>query len=87
MPDDELPFILVKKVEQSVYGVQHALISPQRGKIILSVNAAPVFSESGEFDGAVMVLDDVTLRLEAERKLQAALDEKDFLMKELNHQG
>ena len=85
MPDDELPFSLVKKAEQSVYGVQHALISPQRGKIILSVNAAPVFSESGEFDGAVMVLDDVTLRLEAERKLKAALDEKDFLMKELNH--
>ncbi len=85
MTEDELPFALVQDTGRPVYGMQHVYFDSQDRRKVLSVNAVPVFSESSEFDGAVMALEDITMRVEAEGKLQSALDEKDFLMKEINH--
>ncbi len=43
------------------------------------------YNNHGQFDGAVYIQSDVTERKQQENQLKAALKEKDYLMKELNH--
>lgn len=51
----------------------------------METKARLFYDSSGEFDGAVYVQSDVTKRKLQEQQLKATLQEKDDLMKELNH--
>ena len=64
-PDEQLPFRQVATTKQPVYGVQHAIEWTDGKRILLSINAAPLFTNSGEFDGMVATLDDITERKRA----------------------
>ena len=70
-PDEALAFRQVMASGKPVYGVRHAIETSDGRRILLSVNAAPVFAESGELDGMVTAIEDVTERYEAERELSA----------------
>lgn len=59
-PDEGLPFRQVMRTGQAVYGIRHALEHPDGQRILLSVNAAPLFNESGDLDGMVAMVADVT---------------------------
>ena len=67
--EKELPFTRVMETQKPVYYVQHAIIWPDGRRVLLSINAAPIFNESGKLDGIVASISDITehKRLEAER--------------------
>ena len=69
VPDEDLPFQRVLSTSQAVYGMRHTLERPDGQRVLLSINAAPLFSETGEFDGMVAAVDDITDRKRAEEAL------------------
>jgi PAS domain S-box-containing protein len=69
-PDDQLPFELVKKSGKSVFGIKHSLVWPDGKKVLLSINATPLLDRSGNFNGMVSALVDITERKQAEESLQ-----------------
>jgi len=69
-PDKDLPFQRVMTTSQPVFDVRHAIEWPSKKRILLSINAAPLFDESGKFDGMVATVEDITERVRTERELQ-----------------
>jgi PAS domain S-box-containing protein len=68
--EDELPFKLVESTGRAAYGVRYAIQRPTGERVLLSANAAPLFTESGEFDGIVAAIEDVTELTRAEEALR-----------------
>jgi PAS domain S-box-containing protein len=70
LPDDELPFRRVMATHEPVYDVRHAIAWPDDKRVWLSINAAPLLNESGQLEGMVASLTDITenRRREEERK-------------------
>ncbi len=67
-PEDELPFSRVMTTRQEVREVRHAIERPDGRRVLLSVNAAPIFRKDGEIDGVVAAIEDVTDLVRAEEK-------------------
>ena len=67
-PPDKLPFALVKRTGNAVYGVEHTIEFPDGTRALLSINAAPLYDEHGNFDGMVAVIEDITARKQGRRK-------------------
>ncbi len=68
-PDDQLPFSRVKATGKPVRDVQHAIQWPDGRRVLLSVNAAPLFDQSGQFDGMIASIEDITERKQAEMEM------------------
>jgi PAS domain S-box-containing protein len=84
-PDDELPFRCVMTTGQPVFDVGHAIEWPDGRRVLLSINAAPLFDSAGQLDGIVASIADVTERKraeealrESEAQLRAVLDATPF---------
>lgn len=93
IPDDELPFTRVKTTGQPVFAAHHAIGRPDGQRVFLSINAAPLFSHDGQFDGMVAAVEDVTERkqweVDRERLLheaQEANQAKDQFLAVLSHE-
>ncbi len=69
-PGEKLPFDIVRKTLEPVFDVQHAIKWPDGKKVILSINASPLFKADGEFGGMVASIEDITGRYIAEQKYQ-----------------
>ncbi|MFO7910540.1 MAG: PAS domain S-box protein [Desulfotignum sp.] len=69
-PDDQLPFELVKKTGNPVFGIKHSLVWPGGKKVLLSINAKPLFDSDGDFNGMISAIEDVTERRKAEETLR-----------------
>jgi len=69
--DDRLVFQQVITHQQPIYDVQHAITSPSSQKLFLSINAAPIFDQSGKLVSVVLTLEDRTAHIHAERQLQS----------------
>jgi len=83
-PDEELPFYRVKKEGKTVYDVRHT-VKDENGNIrTLSINAAPIYNGNG-FEGMVSTLLDISRQTIAENELKQSIEDKDMLMRELNH--
>ena len=59
-PEEKLPFQIVKLTGEPVHGIEHAIEWPDGKRVLLSINAAPLFDNNGNFDGMVSVITDVT---------------------------
>jgi PAS domain S-box-containing protein len=70
LPDEEEVFRRVMESGLAVYDVQHAIRRADGLRVLLSINAAPTFSSSGEVDGMVAALEDVTERRRGEEELR-----------------
>jgi PAS domain S-box-containing protein len=70
LPDDELPFRRVVATGKPVFDVRHAIEWPDGCRVLLSVNAVPLLNESGQMDGMVATVEDVTERVQAEQALR-----------------
>ncbi len=68
-PVDQLPFSIVKSTEKPVNGIRHAIQWPDGRTIMLSINAVPLYNATGDFNGMVASLEDITERKGAEEKL------------------
>lgn len=60
LPEEKLPFYLVKKYLQPFYGIELAIKWSDGKRIFLSVNATPILDEKDIFQGAVCSLSDIT---------------------------
>ena len=69
-PDEYLPFRRVMTTGQPVYDVRYAIEWPDGKRVLLSVNAAPLLDESGQVDGMVSTIEDITEQVHAERRLR-----------------
>ncbi|MFP4001436.1 MAG: PAS domain S-box protein [Thermoplasmata archaeon] len=69
-PKEKLPFNQVKETEEPVYDVRHVIEWPGGERKFLSINAAPLHDEKGNFDGMVSTIEDVTEKVKKERELE-----------------
>jgi two-component system cell cycle sensor histidine kinase/response regulator CckA len=66
---------------QPVHDVRHAIEWPDGHRVLLSINAAPLFDEAGQVHGMVATVDDVTERVRSEQeraKAEEALRESEM---------
>jgi len=70
VPEEELPFWRVMASGESVSDVRYAIERPDGRRVLLSVNAAPLFDESGELTAMVATVADMTERIELEEQLR-----------------
>jgi PAS domain S-box-containing protein len=70
VPDEDEVFRRVMNTGLAVYNVQHAIRRADGLRVLLSINAAPIFNGAGELDGMVAALEDVTERKRAEEELR-----------------
>lgn len=75
-PDEALPFRRVMKTGKPVYGVQHAIEWPDGRRVLLSINAAPLLDDAGRVDGMISAMEDITERVQQERKRQAQMEQE-----------
>lgn len=68
-PEEELPFVRVMTTGQPVRDVQHGITWPDGRRVLLSINGAPLFDESGGIESVVCTIEDITERRRAERAL------------------
>ncbi len=69
-PEQELAFARVRSELKPVSDVQHAIEWPNGRRVYLSVNAAPLLDDSGEFDGIVATLVDLSEQQHAAEELE-----------------
>jgi PAS domain S-box-containing protein len=74
-PSSELPFVRVMASGQPVKDVRHTIELPDGQKRLLSINAAPVFDETGQIDGIVFTYEDVTQQVNLDKALRARSEE------------
>ncbi|PEN14834.1 hypothetical protein CRI94_00620 [Longibacter salinarum] len=70
IPENEIPFAVIKRTGKPVFDAEHALHWPDGSRRVLNVNGAPLRNEQNEFDGAIFFIQDVTDQHERERSLR-----------------
>jgi two-component system CheB/CheR fusion protein len=70
LPPDELPFSIVMKTRQPVYDCRHYIARQGEPPMLLSINGAPILSETGEVLSVVFTLDNITRKIEQENALR-----------------
>jgi PAS domain S-box-containing protein len=84
-PDEQQPFSIVKRTLKPVYDIRHGITWPDGSHIELSINASPVLTDDGGFDGMIATVEDITERKQAEDHIRALLREKELLLRESHH--
>ncbi len=69
-PEERLPFVQVTRTRQPVFAVRHAIEWPDGRRVLLAINAAPYFTEAGEFEGMIATVEDITAQIQAETALR-----------------
>ncbi|MBN1933282.1 MAG: PAS domain-containing protein [Anaerolineae bacterium] len=72
-PDERLPFAMVMSTAQSHYDVRHAIEWPDGRRVILSINAAPLFDEMGTISAIVTTVEDITEHLHTQQEREALI--------------
>jgi PAS domain S-box-containing protein len=75
-PQEELPFNQVMAQGEPVYDVRHAIEHPDGHRSLLSINSAPLRDASGQITGMVSIIEDVTERVQEERRRHERLKEE-----------
>ncbi len=70
LADEELPFQQVVHTGQPLYDMRYAIHWPNGRRVLLSINAAPLFDESGRVDGVVSTIEDVTEKVKTAEALR-----------------
>jgi PAS domain S-box-containing protein len=71
-PVENLPFSLVVKTHQPVFDVQHAIEWKDGKRVLLSINASPLISPGGDFDGMVASIEDISEKVMADNALRTS---------------
>jgi signal transduction histidine kinase len=69
VPDEELVYKQVISTGRQVLDAAHAIQWPDGKRTLLSINGAPLYDRTGRIEGAVLSIEDVTLRREAEERI------------------
>jgi len=68
LPDQETPFRKVIQENQGIYSLKLIIERPDGERVTISTNASPLYDISGNFDGVVGVLTDVTEQHELQER-------------------
>ncbi len=68
LSDDENPFTQVLEEHKGVYGAKVAIERPDGKRVIISVNASPLIDKTGELEGMVGILSDITEEFELQER-------------------
>ncbi|HEX2171560.1 MAG TPA: response regulator [Dehalococcoidia bacterium] len=71
LPPEDYAFARIMRTKAPVRGIEYLIEHPDGKRIILSIDAAPLYDPSGEISGVVACLRDVTERRQAEAQLEA----------------
>jgi PAS domain S-box-containing protein len=74
-PSENLPFRQVISTGHSVYGIRHAINSPDGRRVYLSINGAPIVDEKGIISEVVFSIDDITEQRRAEEKIGETVEQ------------
>lgn len=69
-PEDQLPFVQVKRKRKTIFDIRHAIEWPDRKRICLSINATPLETEGKDFAGMLATVQDITEMLAMQKNLQ-----------------
>jgi len=69
-PEEELAFWQVRSTGRAVRDVRMAVSRPDGERVLLSINAAPVLTPEGRFEGMVATVEDITERIHREEELR-----------------
>jgi PAS domain S-box-containing protein len=70
IPQEDWPFQKVIRTRAPQYDLPLAVKVPGKQRVLLSFNAAPLLDESGEVEGVVLTMDDVTEKVIVEEMLR-----------------
>lgn len=68
-PIEKLPHAMVISSGNPVYGIRHAINSPEGRRVYLSINGAAIDDEKGNINEVVFTIDDVTEQHRAEEEI------------------
>jgi PAS domain S-box-containing protein len=81
-PVEQLPHNRVMTAGNPVYGVRHTIDMADGKKAFLSVNAAPIFEESGDIGEVILTIDDITQYMQAEEKIKQSVKQLEKSMED-----
>ncbi len=68
-PAEKLPFALVSQTRKAVTDIRHAIRWPDGKIVYLSINAAPILDQAGNFQAVAATIEDISATIKAEEKL------------------
>ncbi len=74
LPDENLPFHIVKKTGKPVFDVIHIIEWPNGDMKILSINGSPIFDQNKQVDGVICTMMDITQKHKLEEKIKREYD-------------
>ena len=87
IPDDQLPFAQVIATGEPVYDLEHTIVWPKGSRRLLSVSGAPLHTHSGEVEGAVFHIEDITERRRIEERFRGVFENAGLGIALLNESG
>ncbi|MFZ5570304.1 MAG: chemotaxis protein CheB [Thermodesulfobacteriota bacterium] len=72
LPDEQLPFEIVRRTCKPVFNIRHAVEDSAGNRLLLTINASPLFDETGTFDGMVAVIEDITEKIRIARRAESS---------------
>ena len=73
-PMEKLPHAMVVSSGDPVYGVRHAINSPDGRRVYISINGAPINDNMGNVSEVVFSIDDVTKQRRAEEEVRETME-------------
>ncbi|MBC8509100.1 MAG: PAS domain S-box protein, partial [Chloroflexi bacterium] len=81
-PEEQLPFRQVMDTLKPVQNVIHAIQWPNGRRVLLSINAAPLFDQAGKVNGMISAVEDITAIKRAEDEIRAHVAFLDNIMEQ-----
>ncbi len=78
-PEERLAFNRVMKIRNAVLDIRHAIHWPDGRRVLLSINASPLFAGNGNIKKVVATVEDITTR----KKVEEALKESAYRFRSL----
>ncbi|MBW4528632.1 MAG: PAS domain S-box protein [Phormidium tanganyikae FI6-MK23] len=75
-PPEEFPFVRVMQTGKPIYNIEHAIAHPDGTKIILSVNASPLFDAEGRIINVITAISDITQRKQTDEERMRLIQEQ-----------
>ena len=80
--DEDVPFARIEATGETITGEQVVIDTPT-GDRIISISGAPLWDETGDFDGAVMSIQDVTSEFETKAQIREQKEHLETVMAHL----